>query len=233
MDWMSRRVEPGSALQRPAVAPGVFVLLRQILADSFHGKRIAIQGFGRTGSALAEMLHQAGARVVAVSDLSGALYRDSGLDITAVQEYFERRQRLLDCPAGEAIGNLDLLQSPCDVLILAAAPHQVNAWLAGRITAPIVMEVTEHAIGPGAAAILEQGDRLVIPSLLARAGGTLALYHEWMERARGAPPVEVDVSRFLRAGPDTDSAMRFFKVSARQAAILAAVGRLVVALRLD
>ena len=233
MDWMSRRVEPGSALQRPAVAPGVFVLLRQILADSFHGKRIAIQGFGRTGSALAEMLHQAGARVVAVSDLSGALYRDSGLDITAVQEYFERRQRLLDCPAGEAIGNLDLLQSPCDVLILAAAPHQVNAWLAGRITAPIVMEVTEHAIGPGAAAILEQGDRLVIPSLLARAGGTLALYHEWMERARGAPPVEFDVSRLLRAWSDTQSAMRLFKVSARQAAILAAGGRLVVALRLD
>jgi glutamate dehydrogenase/leucine dehydrogenase len=233
MDWMARRVEPGAALQRPAVAPGAFELLRQIIASAFRGKRIAIQGFGRTGSALAKMLVEAGARVVAVSDLSGALYRDSGLNVAAVQEYSERHRRLLDCLEGEAVSNVDLLQSPCDVLILAAAPRQVNAWLAGKITAPIVMEVTEHAICPGAAAILEQDDRLVIPSLLARAGGTLALYHEWMERARGAPPVDFDAARLLRAWSDTQSAMRLFKVSVCQAAMLAAIGRLAVALRLD
>ncbi len=240
MDWMSRRVEPGAALERPGVAPGVLVLLRQILAergkksaDPFAGRRIAIQGFGRTGSTLAKSLYDAGARVIALSDLSGALHRDSGLDVAAVGDYIGKHQRLLGCPEGEPAGNLDLLQSPCDVLILAAAPRQVNAWLAGKIAAPIVMEVAERAICPGAAAVLEQGNRLVIPSLLARAGGTLALYHEWMERSRGAEPVEFDTSRLLRAWADTQAAMRLFKVSVRQGAMLAAIGRLTVALRLD
>jgi glutamate dehydrogenase/leucine dehydrogenase len=236
MDWMARRVEPGAVLERPAIAPGVFVLLRQILAERSQpltGSRVAIQGFGRTGGSLAKSLHEAGARIVALSDLSGALHRDSGLDVAVVGDYFHRQGRLLDCPEGEPAGNLDLLQAPCDVLILAAAPHQVNAWLAGKIAASIVMEVEAHAVGSGAAAILEQRDRMVIPALLARAGGTLALYHQWMERARGAPPVNLDCARLLRAWAETQSAMRLFRVSVRQGAMLAAIGRLAVALRLE
>ncbi len=235
--WMSRRVEAGTMLSRPAVAQGVVALLRRILEErrlKLAEQRIAIQGFGFDGRATAELLYESGARIVALSDISGALYRDAGLHVPAIAEYASQHHRLLGCAEGEAVSNLELLECPCDVLILAAAPRQVNTRVAGRIVASIVLEVVDHAIGLPASKILSDRDRLVVPAMLARGGAGEASFQEWLERARGVivPPI-YDGSRLLRAWEETQSSVRFFKVSVKQGAMLVALGRLAAALRLD
>jgi len=235
--WMSRRVEAGTMLSRPVVAQGVAALLLRILEErrlKLSEQRIAIQGFGFDGRSLAELLFQAGARIVALSDISGALYRDSGLNVPAVAEHASRHHRVLGCSEGDAVTNLELLECPCDVLILAAAPRQVNTRVAGRIVASIVLEVVDHAVGTPATQVLGDRDRLVIPGLLARAGASEVHFQEWLERARGViPPPAYDGSRLLRAWEETQSSVRFFKVSVKQGALLVALGRLAAALRLD
>lgn len=235
--WMSRRVEAGTVLTRPVVAPGTFALLQRILEKrrvKFAEQRIAIQGFGFDGRALAEMLFEPGARIVALGDISGALYRDSGLNVSAVAEHASRHSRLLGCAEGEAISNLELLECPCDVLILAAAPRQVNTRIAGKVVASVVIEVVDHAIGPTAAKVMGDRDRLVIPSVLARGGAASMHFQDWLERARGVTrPLTHDASRLLRAWDETQSATRFFKVPVKQGAMMVALGRLASALRLD
>ena len=234
--WMSRRLEPGTVLSRPGVAQGIFELLRRILEErgaTLSEQRVAIQGFGSTGRELAGMLHESHARVVALSDLSGGLYRDSGLDVAAVINESAQGRELAGCSEGDAIDNLDLLRTPCDILVLAAAPRQVNAWLAQKISATTVVEAFEHALLPGAESVLEEGGCLVIPSLVARVGGTLSIFHEWMERARGVPAAGFDRPRLLHAWAKVEGAMRSFKVPAKQAALLIAVDRLAGTLRFD
>jgi glutamate dehydrogenase/leucine dehydrogenase len=110
----------------------------------------------------------------------------------------------------------------------------MNSRVAGRVIASIAVEVVEHALGSSAAKTLAERDRLVIPSLLARSGAALNWYQEWLEHARGVlRPGGFDGQRLLRAWEETQSASRFFKAPVKQAAMLAAVGRLAAALRLD
>jgi glutamate dehydrogenase/leucine dehydrogenase len=226
--WMLRRLEPGTVLSRPAVAQGIFQLLRRILEErgaTLAEQRVAIQGFGSTGRELAGMLHESRARVVALSDVSGGLYRDSGLNVPAVDN--------MGCSEGDAIDNLELLKAPCDILVLAAAPRQVNAWLAEKVAAGIVIEAVQGALLPSAEGVLEEAGRLVIPSLIARAGGTLSIFHEWMERVRGVPPAEFDCARLLHAWSEVQRAMHSFKVQVKQAALLVAIERVARTLRFD
>lgn len=247
LGWMSRRAEPGIVLglapelggPPPDLRPtalGAFLLLERILEERrqpLREQRIAIQGFGRTGQALAEQLYRAGARIVALSDISGALYNDSGLDVPQVSAYAAQHHRLLGCLQGEGITNLDLLEAPCDVLVLAAAARQVNLRVAMKIQAPIVIEVAEQAICPPAAKVLDDQDRLVIPSLLARGGASVAFFQEWMERARGATPCTFDGSRIIHAWENSRSQAQHFKVPLRLGVMIAAVGRVAAAVRLN
>jgi glutamate dehydrogenase/leucine dehydrogenase len=245
--WMSRRAEPGAVLGLPAdlggppvdlrpAALGVFLLLERLLEERrqpLREQRIAIQGFGRTGRALAEQLYRAGARIVAVSDISGALYREPGLTVPQVTDYAGQHHRLLGCLEGDGITNLDLLEAPCDILVLAAAPRQVNSRVAAKIQAGIVIEIAPHAIYAPAAKVLDEQDRLVIPSLLALGGASLAFFQEWMERARGATLCTFDGQRLIHAWEDGRSQAQHFKVPLRQGLMIAAISKVAAAVRLN
>lgn len=168
-------------------AQGLLYLLEAILAD--RGGRtkhqsVVIQGFGATGAALASTLHDAGAQIVGLADISGALYREHGMDVHQVETYFRRQRMLYGYPDADAVCNADLLEAPADILILAAAANQITTTNAERVRAGIVMEMAECAVSSAGHEILNQRGILVVPELLANAGAIIAAFLEWTQGMR-------------------------------------------------
>jgi len=144
--------------------------------------RVAIQGFGNVGSWAARDLHERGIKVVAVSDVTGALYNDAGLDIPAlVGPPGTRAKPLIDATGGDQITNDELLESTCDVLIPAALGEVIHEGNAQRIRARVLVEAANNPTTPEADKILEGGGVKIIPDILANAGGVTGSYFEWAQ----------------------------------------------------
>jgi glutamate dehydrogenase/leucine dehydrogenase len=191
--WTHRLLQPATVVGKPpalggipdqpmAIAQGWFTLiteganLRQLAVP---GCRIALQGLAPAAAALARLLTEAGARIVALADKSGGLFADRGLDIPRVCDHVQRHGVLYGFTDAEPVRNADVLESACDVLITAAAERQVNAQNAARIRAPLVLEAVYSAVTPTAAAILHSRGFTVVSSLLGSAPATLAGFVEW------------------------------------------------------
>ena len=174
----------GSLGREEATARGALYVLRGAARKQgldLRGARVAVQGFGNVGSYLARFLTQDGATVVAISDSAGGVYDPSGIDIEAAFAH-KRENRTLGGLAGtEPISNDDLLLLDCDVLAPCALEQVITESNADRIKAKIVVEGANGPVTPGGDEILERNGVLILPDILANAGGVIVSYFEWVQ----------------------------------------------------
>ena len=142
---------------------------------------VAIQGFGNAGSVAARLMSERGFTICAVSDTGGAIYAPAGLDIAAVISHKTRTGSVSNFPGSNAIGDAELLELPVDVLIPAALEHQITSENASRIQAKLILEAANGPVTPDADAILERKGIMVVPDVVANAGGVTVSYFEWVQ----------------------------------------------------
>ncbi|MFZ2973043.1 MAG: Glu/Leu/Phe/Val dehydrogenase [Ferribacterium limneticum] len=174
----------GSLGRQDATGRGVFVTAREAarkLGLSIDGARVIVQGFGNVGGASARMFAQHGARVVAVQDVSGTVYNGAGLDVLALKRYLADNKTLLGAPDCETIANDDFWSLPCEFLVPAALESQINRFNAEHIAARIIVEGANGPTTPEADAILAERGIVVVPDVLANAGGVTVSYFEWVQ----------------------------------------------------
>jgi glutamate dehydrogenase/leucine dehydrogenase len=151
------------------------------LGWSLDGQRCIVQGFGNVGGIAAAELYEKGAKVVAVSDVSGGVHDERGLDVEALRRFAEERGSLADWREGERITNEELLELPCDILALAAREDQVTGDNAHRIQARLIAEGANGPTSLEADAILAERGIQVLPDVLTNAGGVTVSYFEWVQ----------------------------------------------------
>lgn len=142
---------------------------------------VVIQGYGNVGSAAAKKIQKIGCKVLAVSDVSGGVYNKNGLDLDHLNAFLEKNKVLKGYPEAEFLSNQELLELPCDILILAAMEGQVTEANAGNIKAKIIAEGANGPTTDQADEILHDKGILVIPDILANAGGVTVSYFEWVQ----------------------------------------------------
>ena len=232
-------VQVGGSLGRAeATGRGDMVSTREALAQmnlSPKDVRVAVQGFGNVGSASAALLHQAGARIVAVSDSSGGTLNPAGLDPKALLSHKSESGRLSDYRGGEPIDNQALLAVDCDVLIPAALEQQITAANAERVRARLVVEGANGPTTPDADAILKARGVMVVPDILANAGGVVVSYFEWVQDIQSFFWTEEEINERLerlmvRAYREVTATGRDKGVDLRTAALIRAVERVAEAI---
>ncbi|OQA48377.1 MAG: Glutamate dehydrogenase [Firmicutes bacterium ADurb.Bin300] len=148
------------------------------------GARIAIQGMGNVGSISARLLKEQGAKIVAVSTVLGGFYKESGLDIEAILDYQNTKDRLLKGYNEKnlvRISNAELLEMPVDILIPCALENQINKENAENIKAKIIIEGANGPVTNEADAVLDSKGIIVVPDILANSGGVIVSYFEWVQ----------------------------------------------------
>jgi glutamate dehydrogenase/leucine dehydrogenase len=148
---------------------------------SVSGTRVAVQGFGNVGQNAARILHHWGYTVIAVSDASGGILNPDGLDINALRRFKSKTGHVLGFPGTSEISNADLLTIDCDILIPAALSNQFDAQNAKDVKAKIILELANSPTTAAADDILFDRGVLVIPDILANAGGVVVSYFEWSQ----------------------------------------------------
>jgi glutamate dehydrogenase (NAD(P)+) len=174
----------GSVFRREATGAGVVMVIEracQRLRWNLSEQRCVVQGFGNVGSVAAHELVERGATVMAVSDISGGVYSRAGLDLAAVHAWIGKHGSLEGYPDAEHVSNADLLELPCDILVLAALEDQVTAENAGRIEARMIAEGANGPTSVEADAILVERGVVVLPDILTNAGGVTVSYFEWVQ----------------------------------------------------
>lgn len=177
----------GSQGRNRATALGAVITIEEAAKHrniNIEGSRVAIQGFGNAGSFIAKILHDKGAKIVAISESRGALYNPDGLDIEhllALKEQHGRVTPLFE----DVIPNEKLFELDCDILIPAALSNQITETNAHLIQAKIVAEAANGPTTQEATKILTQRDVLIIPDVLASAGGVTVSYFEWVQNNQG------------------------------------------------
>jgi glutamate dehydrogenase (NAD(P)+) len=174
----------GSEGRNDATGRGIVCITREAISEfglNLTGLRVAVQGFGNVGGVAARLFHEAGAKVVAVSDALGGLYNPDGLDIPALRECSNRDGTLTTHGGGEAISSKELLELEVDVLVPAAIENQITAENADRIRARMVIEGANGPTTPAADKILQDKGIFLVPDVLANAGGVIVSYFEWVQ----------------------------------------------------
>jgi glutamate dehydrogenase (NAD(P)+) len=146
-----------------------------------QGARIAVQGFGNVGGIAAKLFAEAGARIVAVQDHGGTVYREAGLDVPALLEHVRINGSVAGYAAAETLADDAFWSVPCEILIPAALESQITAVNAGQITARMVIEGANGPTTPEADDILHERNVLVLPDVIANAGGVTVSYFEWVQ----------------------------------------------------
>jgi glutamate dehydrogenase (NAD(P)+) len=174
----------GSLGREEATARGALYCIRQAVRKKsmrLDGMTAAVQGFGNVGSHLAQFLTEDGAKVIAISDSSTGLHNPKGIDVQAAIAHKQETGSLEGLRGAEPITNDELLLLECDVLAPCALEQVITGDNADRVRAKIVCEGANGPITPDADAILEDRDVLVLPDVLANAGGVVVSYFEWVQ----------------------------------------------------
>ena len=174
----------GSLGRAEATGRGVVITMIEALKRKnllLENTRVAVQGFGKVGGPAAYLAQERGAKVIAVSDVSGGVYNPHGLDLTALRTYMTTRGSVGGFPQGDAISNPDLLELDCEVLMPCAMENQITAANASRVKAKIVAEGANGPLTPEADQILQENGVFVIPDILCNAGGVTVSYFEWVQ----------------------------------------------------
>ncbi|PKB71638.1 MAG: glutamate dehydrogenase [SAR202 cluster bacterium Io17-Chloro-G6] len=178
-------VEMGGSLGREAATGrGVAILLQEAARDlglDTQGARIVVQGFGNVGSWAAQIMHDSGCRIIAVSGVDGGVYNPRGLDIKRLQDFQKITGGVTGFTGGEQISNRELLELECDVLVPAAIDNVITEDNARFIKAPLILEAANHPITPEADQILSGGGITILPDILVNAGGVVVSYFEWTQ----------------------------------------------------
>jgi glutamate dehydrogenase (NAD(P)+) len=174
----------GSEGRNDATATGVLFVTRQAakrLGMPLRGARVSIQGYGNAGAIAARLFYNEGCKIVAVSDTRGGIYNEAGLDPSTVLRYKQERGSVIDFPQAQQVRIQDVLEVPCDILIPAATEGVLTPANADRVQARIVAEAANGPTTPEADKILFDKDTIVIPDILANAGGVTVSYFEWVQ----------------------------------------------------
>lgn len=232
----------GSKGRNEATGRGVcFVTLEMMKKYNMKPEdcRIVIQGMGNVGSISAKLLEEEGAKIIAVSDVSCAIYNENGLDIAGIYKYLDSGKNLLDGYTGDCkrITNAELLELPCDILIPAALENQITAENADRIKAKIVIEAANGPTSVEADEILNKKGVKVLPDILSNSGGVIVSYFEWVQNLQNFYWEEDDVNAKLKrqivgAFNDVFDAREKYDCTFRVAAYIVALNRLVTAKKL-
>jgi glutamate dehydrogenase (NAD(P)+) len=150
-----------------------------VLGRSLAGQRLVIQGFGKVGLHVAQIAAERGALIVGVSDISGGRHIPGGLDVSTLLAEIQSGTLLKEVGAGDFVTNTELLALDCDVLIPAALQNSIDATNVAAVRALLIVEAANHPISPEADAVLTEGDVIVVPDILANAGGVTGSYFEW------------------------------------------------------
>jgi glutamate dehydrogenase (NAD(P)+) len=176
----------GSLGRMDATGRGVSITAREAakhLGVKFDEATVVVQGFGNVGGTSALLMSNMGAKVIAVSDVSGGYYNRRGLNIVAMLQYVRDNRSLVGYkePGLELISNAELLETKCDILVPAALENQITAANASRIKAKIIVEGANGPTTPGADEILYDRGVFIVPDILANAGGVTVSYFEWVQ----------------------------------------------------
>jgi len=178
----------GSLGRKEATGRGVAIVTNELLkrvGEDIKETTVAIQGFGNVGASAAVILDQMGAKIIAVSDISGGLYSPAGLDIPAIYAHVEKNPKhLLEGYSAKGVtpmSNEELLLCDVDVLIPAALEQQIRGDNAGQVRAKYIVEAANGPTTRDADAILQERGVIVVPDILANAGGVVVSYLEWVQ----------------------------------------------------
>jgi len=174
----------GSVFRQEATGAGVVMVIARAcdrLGWQLAEQRCVVQGFGNVGGVAASELEGLGAKVVAVSDVSGGIHAAAGLDIAALHAYVGEHGSLEGCDAGARLTNEELLELDCDILVLAAREDQVTAENAPRLRTRLIAEGANGPTSLEADAILKDRGIPVLPDILTNAGGVTVSYFEWVQ----------------------------------------------------
>ena len=191
----------GSAGRREATGRGVMICVEQMckhLDMPLKGARVAVQGFGNVGGVAADLLaRECGARIVAASDVSGAIHNPNGLDVTALLAQVEAHKGVAGFTGSQPLGT-SILEYDCDILVPAALENQISGGNAARIKAKIIAEGANGPTTPDADKILDGRGIWVIPDILCNSGGVTVSYFEWVQNRMGFYWMEDEVNGRLR-----------------------------------
>jgi glutamate dehydrogenase (NAD(P)+) len=223
----------GSLGRLEATAHGALYCIQEAIRKqelSIHGLRVAVQGFGNVGSFLAKFLGEQGATVVAVSDSRSGVYSDTGIDVPAAIAHKQETGSLEGLNGTEPVSNEDLLLLDCDVLAPCALEQVITHANAGEVKARIICEGANGPVTPSADEILDERGIMVLPDILANAGGVVVSYFEWVQGLQEYFWKEDEVNSKLRdittrAFNETWRVAQERKISMRLAAYGIAVGR--------
>lgn len=229
----------GSVGRETATSKGVFHivnLVSQLKGLDLPQLRVIVQGFGNVGSYLAQFLHQRGVKVVGISDVYGAIYDPNGLDIPSLMD----RRDSFGCVTNlfsHTISNQELLERECDILIPAALGGQITSENAERLKCKFIIEAANGPTTATAEPILEARNIMVVPDILANAGGVIVSYFEWVQNNQGFYWEEEEVDRLLRQKIESSfqkvlATSTQYRVNLRKAVYMTAIKRLAEAARM-
>jgi len=236
-------IEIGGSLGRnEATGRGITTVVKEFLMInniSPSDTTVVIQGLGNVGSISAKYIDELRCKIVAVSDVSGGIYNPDGLDIPSILEHVRKKKLLSSYEKGKftRISNKELLLTPCDILIPAALQNQITEEIAENIQTKVIVEAANGPTTAAADEILMKKNILVIPDILANAGGVIASYCEWVQNMQSMRWTvkqvnEVVQNHLIESLNLLIKTSQDYKISYRQAAYVVALERLVKAYKL-
>jgi len=230
----------GSLGRDKATARGCLYVVNEAVKEARidpKGARVAIQGFGNAGMHAAELMAADGYKIIAVSDSRGGVFNPKGLDVSGLIAFKQETGTVAGFSGGDRISNKDLLEVECDVLVPAALEKVITRDNAPRIKAKIVAEAANGPTLPEADQILHDRGIMVLPDILANAGGVSVSYFEWVQDLQENFWEEEEVNerlrrKMVRAFRETLDQARKYKTDMRHGAYVVAVGRVSEATKL-
>ncbi len=227
----------GSLGRNEATARGCLFVIRaaaKVKHVELKGATVAVQGFGNAGSIAAELLHAEGCKIIAVSDSHGGIVNTAGLDVPALLTHKKKTQSVSGFAGSKPITSEQVLEQKVDILVPAALENQITLENADRIQAKIVAEAANGPTTPGADEVLHKKGIMVLPDILANAGGVTVSYFEWVQDLQELFWDEDDVNRRLekvmkKAFEDVYATASMHDVDMRTGAYILAVDRVATA----
>lgn len=229
----------GSAGRGEATARGCLFTIREackMKKIKLRGARVAVQGYGNAGSIAARLLHEDGAKVIAVSDTRGGAFNAKGLDPTEALRHKEKTGSVQGLKGTKPISNDNLLKLDCEVLVPAALENQITLDNVREIKARIIAEAANGPVTPGADRVLFENGVFDIPDILANAGGVTVSYFEWVQDQYGFFWSDSEVNRYLetimvKAFHEVHAKAKQYKTHMRTGAYCLAIDRVAEATR--
>ena len=223
----------GSEGREAATGRGIVNVCETLLQDrnlDVENTKFVIQGFGNVGSHCANILHEMGAKVIAISDVSGGIHCPEGLDIPTLSAYTRFGGLLKDYEGYDYVSNEDLLLLDCDILIPAALGRTIHKDNASHLRCKMVVEGANSPVTPEADEILDKRGIAVAPDILANAGGVTVSYFEWTQNIQQFKWSEEDINmrlklRMRKACQTVGKVAKKYNVPLRTAAFIVAIGR--------